>query len=154
MADFVTERKAVAKADAKAKAKSAKQDMTVPRLAAKDFLAALEHALSWGCDDVSWQTYCTPPLAWNADLADGEDIGPQLVLLMDQHQVQWCGLHFLSRHLRANVIGIPGPFHRRHNDWGKALTMAGLMGAYLRMVVVANLGYGPWQGGGVPCPTG
>ena len=116
------------------------------RKATCEWLIDLDNAAtnSWSLPIKDW---IPAPKAWDADFAEGEQPGRLVVLTNDELQVQLCGEHFMERQLGTSTWCFNGPFHRRANDFERALAKARKLGALHRALMWLNIAYGPWKGG-------
>ena len=71
-----------------------------------------------------------------------------LVLTLDWLQTQWRVVWCLRHYFKCNVEAVPDITHRRMNDLNLATDAAGWSFTKQRGFIVANIHFGPWNGGG------
>ena len=110
--------------DAKKRAK--REKFTVPRLASYDWLMSVENALRFGAGK-GFERFT------GSDHDLERDIVPAtLVLTMDQAQLQWSALNYLTHGPpKLCCVGLFDPFHRRHNDIEHAMNRSGFTGYFV-----------------------
>lgn len=110
-------------------------------MAALDVLRALQNGLEAGCSR-GLERFGPEELARHLSIGK---VPPILTMCMDQHQVQWCGYHYLVNALGLCCVALMDPNHRHSNDIWNAMRAAGRVSDVLRSMMCHNIVYGPWQ---------
>lgn len=132
-----------------AKARAAKKQAKVPKMATWEWLFALDssmfdtlgHGLEWYTPKVVGRTF-------DEDF-EQEDVDDDNLLVMcaDEEQTQLAGYYYLERKLHLSCVRLQPPLHRRHNDMMNALVKANMYQVAALTVMQRNISYGPWGKG-------
>jgi hypothetical protein len=145
LADAVRKRKADSSGSVDAVMKKLKASANVTRLATYHHGLRLDNALRNGVHTDGFECWIpTDPgrPAWD-DLAEGEKEAPLLTSLCDEEGKQWALYRYLVGARAAQWHQENGPIHRRHNDWHRALSQAGVLDTWVTMLFELNIGRGP-----------
>eukprot|EP00974_Lingulodinium_polyedra_P038571 3696441-Lingulodinium_polyedra.AAC.1 len=88
------------------------------------------------------EQFCPP-----ADVPRPLSQRPLLVLAMDEGSVGYAMLWYAQYFLQARVVLFRDIYHREWNDCTQAIKQSNLWWVILMTSMVANLCYGPWEGG-------
>ena len=125
-------------------AKRAKLAAPNEYIATWDVVAQFAHVLElWGGVPLDWFTMPDP--------CDISQVPKALYVCMDWEQKQWRALWFLRHHCKANIEGMLDITHRRERDLELAMWEADFGATRDKGFIVANVHYGPWDGGGFHC---
>ena len=116
------------------------EKITIPRLATFDWLVSLDNALRIGTNK-GLERFGNVQEALMKN-----ELPATLVLCVDQHQMQWTGIHFLQHGPpKLCLVALFDGFHRRHNDLWQAMERSGTVGQFVCKMLELSMSYGPWQ---------
>ena len=127
--------------------KRLKTAAAAPRLASYNHGLRLDNTMRHGLhrDGLTAWVPTDPERPATDDLAEGEAEPGLLTTICDEEGKQWSFWRFLSGAKKALWHQFFGQIHRRHNDWHRGLSMAGVLDVWVTMLFELNIGRGPFQ---------
>lgn len=151
LAQCVRKRRSVSEAGPCAAAKRIKSAENAERTASFLHGLDLDNAMKQGFrkEGLSFWVPLDPHRLPTDDLKPGEPEAPLWVGVSDEESTQSCLQNFLTRGPPKGQFHLHfGQIHRRHNDWNKALALAGNLDVWVTQIFECNVAHGPFDSKG------